>query len=195
MDKPDTKNHDPYAHDPMNAPMHYREHPSGIECIVITEHMSFLRGNAVKYLWRAGSKGDEHQHLEDLKKARWYVDREIANLEAELRTSQSPDEPTDVSTVVGSMTRSGMGGALGAAGAEILRTFAPLGEDVKPWDGYPPNREISRAYVLGHVGGSTHTMTWLPSRTVWQEGFGFDMRRLTPADAAKGGYILLSEVA
>jgi len=39
--------------------------------------MNFNVGNAVKYLWRAGSKGDA---LEDLKKARWYVDREIQRL-------------------------------------------------------------------------------------------------------------------
>jgi hypothetical protein len=64
--------------DPVEHPAHYTTHPSGVECITVTEHMSFLRGNAVKYLWRAGSKGDE---LEDLRKARWYLDREIANLE------------------------------------------------------------------------------------------------------------------
>lgn len=65
--------------DPVNHPAHYVDHPSGIECITVTEHMSFLRGNAMKYLWRAGAKGKE---LEDLKKARWYLNREIANLEA-----------------------------------------------------------------------------------------------------------------
>jgi len=63
--------------DPIN-PSHYQNHPSGIECIQITEHMNFCRGNAIKYLWRAGEKGDA---IEDLRKARWYVDREIARLE------------------------------------------------------------------------------------------------------------------
>ena len=38
----------------------------------------FNVGNAVKYLWRAGLKGDV---LEDLKKARWYVEREISRVE------------------------------------------------------------------------------------------------------------------
>lgn len=65
-------------HDPVNHPRHYTGHPSGVECIEITEHMNFCRGNAVKYIWRAGDKGDE---IEDLKKARWYLDREIARLE------------------------------------------------------------------------------------------------------------------
>jgi hypothetical protein len=64
--------------DIVNHPPHYKSHPSGVECIQITEHMNFCRGNAMKYLWRAGEKGNE---IEDLKKARWYLDREIARLE------------------------------------------------------------------------------------------------------------------
>jgi hypothetical protein len=59
-------------------PAHYNSHPSGVEAITVCEHMNFCRGNAMKYLWRAGHKGDE---LEDLKKARWYIDREIQRLE------------------------------------------------------------------------------------------------------------------
>ena len=61
--------------DPVNHPRHYTEHPSGVECIQITEHMNFCLGNAVKYIWRAGLK---HDTVEDLQKARWYLDREIA---------------------------------------------------------------------------------------------------------------------
>ena len=64
--------------DEVNHPPHYTNHPSGVECIEITEQFSFCRGNAIKYLWRAGEKGDI---LVDLRKARWYVDREIARLE------------------------------------------------------------------------------------------------------------------
>ncbi len=62
----------------INHPDHYNNHPSGIECITVTEHMGFCLGNAMKYLWRAGLKGDA---IEDLKKSRWYIDREIARLE------------------------------------------------------------------------------------------------------------------
>ena len=65
--------------DPVNNPAHYTSHPSGVECIRITEHFNFNVGNATKYLWRAGLKSPNP--LEDLKKARWYVDREIARLE------------------------------------------------------------------------------------------------------------------
>lgn len=61
--------------DVVNRPRHYTSHPSGIECIQITEHMGFCLGNAVKYIWRADLKADA---IEDLKKARWYIDRELA---------------------------------------------------------------------------------------------------------------------
>lgn len=66
--------------DMVNHPPHYKEHPSGVECITITEHMNFCLGNAVKYIWRAGLKGSA---VEDLKKARWYLDREIERLSKE----------------------------------------------------------------------------------------------------------------
>ena len=60
-------------HDPVNSPKHYTSHPSGVECIEVTEHMGFNIGNAVKYLWRSDLKGG----IEDLEKAVWYVKREI----------------------------------------------------------------------------------------------------------------------
>jgi hypothetical protein len=59
----------------VNHPKHYTSHPSGIECIQITEHMSFNLGNAIKYVWRADEKGKD---IEDLRKAVWYIQREIA---------------------------------------------------------------------------------------------------------------------
>lgn len=60
--------------DPVNNPKHYTEHPSGVECIQITEHMGFNLGNAVKYIWRADLKQNAS---EDLAKARWYIEREL----------------------------------------------------------------------------------------------------------------------
>lgn len=65
--------------DPI-SPQHYQTHPSGIECIQVTEHMNFCKGNAIKYIWRAGEKDDE---IQDLKKARWYINREIQRLGGE----------------------------------------------------------------------------------------------------------------
>lgn len=60
--------------DPVNHPPHYKAHPSGIECIEVTEHMGFNLGNAIKYIWRADLKDAP---VQDLEKARWYLDREI----------------------------------------------------------------------------------------------------------------------
>lgn len=63
--------------DMVNSPPHYISHKSGIECIQITEHMNFNVGNAIKYLWRS----DHKNGLTDLRKAVWYVNREIKRLE------------------------------------------------------------------------------------------------------------------
>ena len=64
--------------DMVNHPPHYTSHPSGIETIQITEHMGFCLGNAIKYILRADLKGNK---IEDLKKAEWYINREIARIE------------------------------------------------------------------------------------------------------------------
>ena len=65
--------------DPVNHPNHYNRHPSGVECIIIVESMTYNLGSAVAYIWR-----HEHKNgLEDLKKARWHLDREIFRLERE----------------------------------------------------------------------------------------------------------------
>lgn len=61
----------------VNHPKHYNSNPSGVECITVVEHMNFNLGNAMKYLWRT----DHKNGLEDLKKARWYIDREIQRIE------------------------------------------------------------------------------------------------------------------
>ena len=61
----------------VNHPPHYNSHPSGVECITITEHYNFNVGNAMKYLWRAGLKGNP---IEELEKAKWYIGREIQRL-------------------------------------------------------------------------------------------------------------------
>lgn len=71
------------SNDPIN-PSHYKSHPSGIECIEITRHFNFNIGNVIKYLWRNGLK-DGNSSLQELKKARWYLDDEIKNLEGQLK--------------------------------------------------------------------------------------------------------------
>lgn len=73
--------------DPVNEPQHYTSHPSGIECIDVVEHMSFCLGNVIKYVWRAHLKGS---HLQDLKKAAWYLQREIERRETKPLTDNNP---------------------------------------------------------------------------------------------------------
>jgi hypothetical protein len=68
----------PDSPDLVNHPPHYTNHPSGIECIQVVEHMGFCLGNAIKYIWRADKKGNA---VEDLKKAAWYINREIERRE------------------------------------------------------------------------------------------------------------------
>ena len=64
---------------PVTKPIHYNSSPATcecgrtIECIQVTEHMSFTLGNVVKYVWRTDWKAG----LEDLEKALWYLQREI----------------------------------------------------------------------------------------------------------------------
>lgn len=67
--------------DPVNHPRHYSEHPSGVECITIARHCNFNLGNALKYIWRAGLKSPSP--VEDLRKARWYLEDEIRRLGGE----------------------------------------------------------------------------------------------------------------
>jgi hypothetical protein len=63
--------------DEVNHPYHYADTVPGIECIEVTQHFSFCRGNAIKYLWRAGAKGNT---VQDLQKAIWYIQWEIDSL-------------------------------------------------------------------------------------------------------------------
>jgi hypothetical protein len=65
-------------HDPIKHPKHYTSHPSGIEPIEICAYETFYRGNVIKYVMRAPYKGTE---LQDLKKARQYLDLEISRVE------------------------------------------------------------------------------------------------------------------
>jgi len=71
--------------DPVNFPKHYLSSPAkcrcgkGIECIEVARHFNFCLGNALKYIWREDLKGNA---LEDLKKARWYLDDEIKRRES-----------------------------------------------------------------------------------------------------------------
>ncbi|MFF4245247.1 DUF3310 domain-containing protein [Streptomyces sp. NPDC001822] len=66
--------------DEVNSPSHYTWLPGGIEVIDITELLNFNVGNVVKYALRAGHKTEDP--ITDLRKAAWYINREIERLEA-----------------------------------------------------------------------------------------------------------------
>lgn len=65
------------TNDAVNHPSHYTSHPSGVECIQVTEHFPFNLGNAIKYIWRSGLKSNT---VEDLRKAEFYIKREIERI-------------------------------------------------------------------------------------------------------------------
>lgn len=76
---PDSPDHERPVDDPVNHPPHYASIFRGLEVIDLTEQMNFNRGNAVKYICRAGHK-DPGKEVEDLQKAAWYINREIERL-------------------------------------------------------------------------------------------------------------------
>lgn len=67
--------------DVVNRPSHYTDGKIEVIDFIEDKGLNFHRGNAVKYIARAGKK-DPAKEVEDLKKARWYLDREIQRLEA-----------------------------------------------------------------------------------------------------------------
>jgi hypothetical protein len=75
--------------DNVNHPPHYNQ--GGIECIEAIKaalgdgFVAYLRGNVIKYLWRYDNKGG----LEDLKKAAWYLDRAIKEMEVSSECNES----------------------------------------------------------------------------------------------------------
>ena len=84
VQEPSDKGEEENQQDAVNHPSHYAS-DSGLEAIEVIE--AFFHGNAYlantfKYIARAGKKGGEAKRLEDLKKARWYLDREIKREEA-----------------------------------------------------------------------------------------------------------------
>lgn len=73
--------------DLVNYPPHYKNHPSGVECITVTEHMNFNLGNAMKYIWRCDEKNTP---IQDLEKAEWYLKREITKRKKEAAAEEHP---------------------------------------------------------------------------------------------------------
>lgn len=70
----------------VDHPKHYggAENPYEVIKVIEAWKLGFDLGNAVKYIARAGKKGKKAKTIEDLKKARWYLDRKIQNLEGKV---------------------------------------------------------------------------------------------------------------
>jgi hypothetical protein len=73
----ETVTHAPSTHDPVSRPAHYAKGAVQPIDLIDAMDLGFYEGNVVKYVSRWRDKGG----VEDLKKARWYLDRLIANLE------------------------------------------------------------------------------------------------------------------
>ncbi len=64
--------------DNINHPSHYNTGKIEVIEYIEDKNLNFHLGNVIKYISRAGKKGDA---LEDLKKAQWYLNRYIKKLE------------------------------------------------------------------------------------------------------------------
>lgn len=102
--------------DNVNHPSHYAENcpvvtfvfngetiTVPVECIQITRNMPFWKGNAIKYIWRAGEKkdaslSDVDKEIEDLSKAIWYIKDRINEL-AKANGSSNGKPKTPVATL------------------------------------------------------------------------------------------------
>ena len=68
------------VNDPVNSPSHYTDGKIEVIDFIEDKKLGFHLGNAVKYISRAGKK-DKSKEIEDLQKAKWYIERRIAYLE------------------------------------------------------------------------------------------------------------------
>ena len=89
-------------HDPVSRPQHYTF--GAIEVIAAIEAwgLGFVLGNVVKYVARAAHKG---KYLEDLRKARWYLDREIQRVQKAEAEAQAPLDDRSVAQALAQSAR------------------------------------------------------------------------------------------
>ena len=75
---------DDITDDPVNHPSHYNKGKIEVADFIADQKLNFDRGNAVKYVGRAGSK-DPEKEIQDLEKAIWYINHEIKMLKGEIK--------------------------------------------------------------------------------------------------------------
>jgi len=76
--------------DPVNHPAHYTTGRIEVSDFIADKDLNFFRGNAVKYVVRAGLK-DPEKEIEDLEKAVWYINREIKRIKEDEMDRSSSD--------------------------------------------------------------------------------------------------------
>lgn len=104
----------------VDHPPHYNAHPSGIEAIDLCERLGFTRGNAIKYLWRAGKKGPA---LKDIKKALWYMKRggeDVSGAALDLMRKVHDAEPD---SILGRVLRCSLDAARGSWTKGVIPTL------------------------------------------------------------------------
>lgn len=145
------------THDPVNNPEHYSyQLPDGctLSCIDCCEDMSFNEGNAFKYVFRAGRKTVDC--LQDMKKALWYLKRELERREQGIDTRSS----------------------LSARRLACIRKLAvaeanqPLQEEKELLDCKPAFTEKTRLSILMDIAGGLYweASTWLKTLVSRLEG-------------------------
>lgn len=77
--------------DAVNHPSHYTDGNIEVIDFIEDKRLNYHRGNAVKYICRAGKK-DPAKEVEDLQKAAWYINREIQRLEAQKQRDARAEE-------------------------------------------------------------------------------------------------------
>jgi hypothetical protein len=132
-------------YDPVDGPKHYRW-LNGLEVIDITEQLNFNLGNVIKYTLRSAHKG---KRLEDLKKAVWYIQREISRIEKFEQAEEMKELPvTDIK----------IDGLISSPDTKVYVTgyvSAPPGEkwvvtNTAGLSVAPINQDARRAHFLGY---------------------------------------------
>ena len=103
--------------DNVNRPAHYTDGKIEVIDFIEDKNLNYHRGNAVKYISRAGKK-DPAKEIEDLRKASWYINREIDRLMASDNPITPDTEDKPVSRGVWRMKRGKIGSAMGECAQE-----------------------------------------------------------------------------
>ena len=90
--------------DAVNHPSHYTDGSIEVIDFIEDKKLNYHRGNAVKYICRAGKK-DPEKTIEDLQKAVWYINREIQRLSAQKAARAAELQKTEVTFYPGEITR------------------------------------------------------------------------------------------